>query len=162
MKRPTMPHTTIQRPAQCPHWATLAGAIFLSATLQAQAITPCDQPVFACTLATSGKQVQVCQHGEHVVYEFGPAQAAAELRLRRPLSAVPITPWNGMGWTYWSSMELHNGAWTYRLSSSYERDKPDAPGQGSITLLRNGKEVQRMACIPETLRERIESLASDQ
>lgn len=156
-----MPHIAVRRPAQRPSWATLVGAIFLASTLQAQAITPCDQPVFACTLAQSGKQVQVCQHDDHLVYEFGPAQAAAELRLRRPLRAVPITPWNGMGWTYWSSMDWHNGAWTYRLSSSYERGQPDAPGQGSITLLRSGKEVQRMACVPETLRERIESLASE-
>lgn len=155
-----MPLIAIDRPAQRPRCATLAAAMWLTGTLQAQAITPCEPPVFACTLAKSGKQVQVCQHGDHVVYEFGPAQGAAELRFRQPLSAVPITPWNGMGWTYWSSMDLHNGAWTYRLSSSYERGQPDVPGQGSITLLRNGKESQRMACVPETLRERIESLAS--
>jgi hypothetical protein len=147
-----------------PHYTPLAlGVALLTLAAPTWAAAPsaltCKDPVFACTLEKSGKQVQVCEQDARIVYRFGAPQQAPELQFERPRKAVRITPWNGMGHTYWSSLEMDNGAWTYRLASSYERGEPTAPGQGSITVLRAGKEQRRLICEPYSVRERIESLA---
>lgn len=141
------------------HLSRPLAAALLAAAVPASAITPCEKPVFACTMQTSGKQVQVCQRNQQLVYEFGAPQQEAELRFERRIDAVTFAPWNGMGTTYWSSMEMANGAWTYRLSVSYERGDPAAQGSAGITLLRDGKQVRHLACVPETVRERMEDLA---
>ena len=138
--------------------ALLATAL-LALAAPALASPPCQDPVFACTLEKGGKQVQVCEQGARLVYAFGAPGQPPELRFERPRPAVRITPWNGMGHTYWSHLELDNGAWTYRLSASYERGDPVAPGQGSLTVLRAGQEARRLVCEPYSVRERIEALA---
>lgn len=134
-------------------------AVTLLTLAAAPSAVTCKDPVFACTLEKSGKKVQVCERGTGLVYQFGAPQQAPELHFERPRQTVRITPWNGMGHTYWSSLEMDNGAWTYRLAASYERGETTAPGQGSITVLRAGKEMRRLICAPYSVRERIESLA---
>ena len=124
----------------------------------AQALSACESPVFACDLAASHKQVQVCEVQGKIRYEFGPPSGAAELVLLQPREKVKVEPWNGVGWDYWASLEMRNGAWSYRLSVTYPRGDPQALGKAGITVLRDGQAVRELACVPESVRERIETL----
>lgn len=119
----------------------------------------CEEPVFACEIAQSGKYVQVCQHADALRYVFGRKGGEPELTLLQPITQVHIEPWNGMGMRYWSSLEMRNGAWSYRMAVSYLRGGPqDDDVQASLTVLRQGQPVRVLTCQPHTVRERIESV----
>ena len=135
-------------------------AACLCAPAPAFAIGTCPSPVFFCKMEKSGKAVSVCETGSQLTYEYGPLAGEAELVLSVDRSSAIVTPWNGMGSTYWSTLEIPNGDWSYMLSVSYDRENSDDKGQGSLTVLRDGTERKRFGCIPETVAERIESLAN--
>ena len=137
----------------------LKAALLVAAACQCQAAQACADPVFECVIQSSGKQVQVCQNGDALHYSFGPREGEPELSLQRPLTQVTIEPWNGMGERYWSSLEMRNGAWSYRMAVSYQRGaQADDDVRGSLTVLKQGQAVRELVCLPDTVRERIESV----
>lgn len=135
-------------------------AIAAGVSAPALAIEICDSPVFFCKIENTHKAVSLCEYGNKLTYSFGPVSGDPELELTVPRKKATVTPWNGMGYIYWSTIQIPSGQWTYMLHNSFERGDPDAKDRGSLTVLRNGQEVREFVCDPDTVDERIETLAN--
>ena len=135
-------------------WVAVAGSAFAQSSVQAH----CPDPVFACQIAQSHKQVQLCLHGERLHYRFGAPGAKPELQFSQRLHYAEFTPWNGMGERYWSSVQVRNGAWGYAMTVSYLRGAEDAQAQAHIQVLLRGEIKRQLTCDTTTLQERIEAV----
>jgi hypothetical protein len=139
----------------------LSAALSLALTpYSAMAMDNCEaSPVFFCQIKEIGKFVRVCEANGEIAYTFGRAGREPELALNINRSAAHVTPWNGIGHDYWSSLLIPNEQWDYRLSVSYERGTEDPATLGSLTVVKNGKDIKTFECIGASVKERIETLA---
>ncbi|TNE68993.1 hypothetical protein [Celeribacter ethanolicus] len=99
----------------------------------------------------NGKGVVLSAHENGVSYRFGHPGQSPDLALERPYAEVVVTPWPGVGGAIWEELRLTNGDVSYVLWGALDRMTDDHEMTGGIVVERNGKELARFDCVPETL-----------
>lgn len=93
----------------------------------------------ACDIENSTNQLETCLMGDTVTYAFGPKDAP-DLSLTRHVRDVDVVPWPGVGRWIWEEFTLTNGAYSYAVHYSFERNPENMAIGGGVTV-RQGETV---------------------
>ncbi|PTQ71292.1 hypothetical protein C8N42_10866 [Celeribacter persicus] len=127
------------------------GTVVLSAMLTGIAPAQAeDEPLFSCAFS-NGKAVTLMADEQRVTYIFGHPDQPPELVLQRPYAEVEVTPWPGVGGAIWEELRLMNGDVSYMLWGALDRMTDEHERSAGIVVERDGEELARFECLPETL-----------
>ncbi|QEE36208.1 hypothetical protein FTO60_11115 [Octadecabacter sp. SW4] len=118
---------------------------------------PQGETFVSCTIAESGKQLEVCINGGDALYTYGAAGQAPELALREPIRDLDYRPWPGIGRTIWEEIAFARGGYAYLVFGGINREASDIDDEIQVTAF-GGVEVYqgetlltRLSCVPETV-----------
>lgn len=122
-------------------------ALLLAAPVAAAA--DCADRTFLSCPVDAHRWLEVCIDvaAERFSYAFGPADAP-ELTLSEPFSAGTVTPWNGVGRAIWEGVAFRNGAYSYETWHALDRLTENAPLEGGVDVLKDGRPLVSLTCRP--------------
>jgi hypothetical protein len=107
-------------------------------------------PLVACEIENSTKWLETCLVGDIVTYTFGP-KGIPELSMSRHVGDVDFVPWPGIGRWIWEEFRLTNGAYSYAVHYSFERNPNNMEVGGGVTVWQGGTVLASLDCNPATL-----------
>lgn len=139
---------------------SLALIPLLAALAASNASAACERgtkEVFSCS-TTKGKRIQLCESPAGIEYSFGAPAKAPEIVVKVPRDKASTSQWEGFGRWQTYSVDVPNGATTYRIFSGHDSQSPDAPLEAGVNVLINGKDVATVACAPKSVNNLIEGI----
>jgi hypothetical protein len=120
------------------------------ALLPLPAWATCPQDTFLSCPVDGTNRLEVCIGNGAFTYAFGPA-GRPDLSLSEPMAAGTVAPWPGVGSAIWSSVSFRNGAYTYEVWASVDRNPDDANPQGGVNVLQGESMIAQRTCLPGTV-----------
>jgi hypothetical protein len=123
-------------------------------------VLACSHPaaqIFYCQTVT-GRQVEVCDQGSHLEYRFGRALERPELALRVPRGMTSTWQWPGIGRYMSYRVTIPNGQTHYTVFFAVDRLSTSQTVEAGIDVSRNEEILATIACVPETLQQRLEGI----
>ncbi|MBY6118844.1 hypothetical protein [Mameliella alba] len=129
-------------------------SLFLLAAGPAVADCSTSESTFVqCRIAGSTKILEVCAEQDAAVYRFGPA-GRPEMELFEPYAMLDYQPWPGVGRDIWEEASFRNEEYRYTVFAGVERQVGDTETSqrfGGVTVSRDGKDLARLECDPDTV-----------
>ncbi len=66
--------------------------------------------------------LDTCLAGNQLIYRYGKTNGPDELYLVRHVREVGMTPWPGVGHTFWEDFTVYNQGYGYTVYYSFDRD----------------------------------------
>lgn len=138
------------------------GLFSLAATASMAADCAIDQdPYSSCHIEGRKTNVSVCYNDDTATYRYGPVNGPDELVLTEPIGTLVYRPWSGVGREVAESVTFYNGDYSYEVVIGYEQGisktldengdtQPENRQYGWVSVTRNGTEIARLICDPET------------
>lgn len=120
----------------------------LALALPTAAFASCEagNTVLSCTAKNGAKSLDVCLFDGAVTYSYGATGAAPDLMLDAHVAEITHMPWSGMGGSIWEETTFFNKDFSYVIWMSVDRNNPDAPPMGGVTVQKGGAEIAQVAC----------------
>lgn len=129
----------------------VAALVSLPGSLVAACFGDVGTPLMHCGIEGGKTELRVCLQGDTGYYAYGPRGGAPDIVIARHVSNIEMTPWPGIGRSYWQEMTFSNGSYQYRLNHNFDRFE-ELPPSGQLTVLRDGKEIAQLFCDRADLR----------
>lgn len=122
-------------------------AIFLSLTLIALSFnSSANDLIFKCT-TKNNKEIKLYKNGNTIQYSFGKIGAKPELELNKRKEELDVNLENLSGRYATNSIEIKNGIYSYRLTTSVDRIANEQDPITSLTVIKNGEGLTSLQCL---------------
>ncbi len=131
-------------------------AVFFSSNTYAK----CDggsKSVFSCMTA-KGKQIEVCDAGNSIVYSFGKPQVKPEIVVKVPRKDASTTQWAGVGSYISYSVHIPNGSTTYNVFWGVDRMSEEHAIEAGVDVEVKNKTIATVKCSGENIQQSIEGI----
>ena len=108
------------------------------------------EELFQCSF-DSGYQLNICLQEGAVTYMYGADGKMPELILSRRVEDVTMTPWPGIGRTFWEEINVRNQGVTYTITQWADRNDLNTLPGGAVDVVRNGEHLVRLDCVEGTV-----------
>lgn len=141
-----------------PAGTTVAAAIPSEAVQVPVASKQENKPLFFCK-TRHGKQIELLDAGNTVIYVFGKTGAAPEITLTVPRTQATTWQWDGRGSSESYRVNVPNGNTVYSVFWSAAHD-PDAtePVSAGVDVEIAGKYAASVECDPDTVMQSLEGV----
>ncbi|WP_323766263.1 MULTISPECIES: hypothetical protein [Roseobacteraceae] len=102
-------------------------------------------PLFHCTVDGGETEIRVCLQDNAAYYAYGAPGRAPDIVFSRHVQDIHLTPWPGIGRTYWEEVAFANGPFEYRINHSFDRNG-ELPASGLLTVTRDGLQIAELRC----------------
>lgn len=103
---------------------------------------------FTCTVSGAKKQVDLCYGAGVVIYQYGKLGRPPELELSDAIETLGYRPWNGIGRNIYEEVWFENGAFSYTVFASFDRQQLGDEGlvEGGIVVTKADQTLADLRC----------------
>lgn len=137
----------------------LCAAVPLLAPLSALAdgCNPGEKVLFTCS-TESHKRLTLCESKASIVYAFGKEGLRPDIVITVPRKEAATWQWPGIGRYINYSVEVPNGALTYRVYSSIDRNAGDAAYEAGVEVLKKEESIATVRCEKDSIINHLEDV----
>lgn len=133
---------------------SISATMFVS-NVHAQCV-PGSETVFSC-VTKNGKQIQVCDAGQTIVYSFGKPRNP-EIVLEVPRNQASTSQWSGVGHYLSYSVDIPNGNTTYSVVWNADKLTEEHAITGGVNVIIDGETKATVECYGEDIVQNIEGI----
>lgn len=103
---------------------------------------------FTCTVSGAQKRVELCYGAGVASYQYGEINRPPELELSERIETLGYRPWNGIGRNIYEEVWFENGAYSYTVFASFDRQKLGEDGvvEGGIVVTKADQTLADLRC----------------
>jgi len=121
--------------------------LFISFLLSALSFnTNANSLIFKCKF-NNNKQVSLFKEGNDVIYSFEKPDSNPDLKITRKRSQIDTNFGNLSGRYATNTIEIKNGAYSYRLTTSIDRIAKEQEPMTSLTVIKDKNYITSLQCL---------------